>query len=294
MRDIGLIVRDSDQFINSNNTKKMMKTTSLMTIMSFFMLSSFGQNKLIILGSAHIESENLTLKLYEHIIDSIKPDLILFELDSSDMTADFGFKKAMLDFIATSKNEKGQQSFFEVSAVNNYVLKNPKTLLRPYDIPNRDKYFFENNYLENEANFENDLKSLYNKDSLSIENYIIVSHYLKLKQIDSLILVSDIRTLNSETSDNFFKYFFEWRERNLIKLVQSIPSLKKYESFIKFDTSFWRLRNDAMVQNIIRYTKEYKNKKILVVTGTYHRYYLNMKLNTVDYNDKFTLVNLFD
>lgn len=170
-----------------------MKITFLMTILSFFMLSVFGQNKVIILGSAHIESENLTLKTYENIIDSIKPDIILFELDSSDMTANFRFKQVMLDFIAKAKNEKGQQSFFEVNAVNNYVVKNPKTVLRPYDISNRDNYLFKNNYHENEANFENKLKSLYNKDSLSIENYIILSHYFKLKEIDSLILVSDIK-----------------------------------------------------------------------------------------------------
>lgn len=85
-----------------------------------------------------------------------------------------------------------------------------------------------------------------------------------------------------------------WKEKNLIKLAQSTPSLKKYESFIKFDTSFWRLRNDAMVQNIIRYTKEFKNKKVLIVTGTYHRYYLNMKLKADDNKPNFTLVNLFD
>jgi erythromycin esterase-like protein len=47
-------------------------------------------------------------------------------------------------------------------------------------------------------------------------------------------------------------------------------------------SGFWNLRNQTMAQNIYNTAAKYPNKKIVVLTGFLHRYYLLKELNRLN------------
>ena len=71
--------------------------------------------------------------------------------------------------------------------------------------------------------------------------------------------------------------------KNLEELVV-LPLGKKYisDSFLVNNFSneiqFWNQRNDHMVKKILYYTKQFEGKKIVVLTGLNHKYYLQDKI----------------
>ena len=49
-----------------------------------------------------------------------------------------------------------------------------------------------------------------------------------------------------------------------------------------------------MVSNIIKYCNNYKNKKIIVLTGFYHKYYLTQELKKKEKEFDFVLSDYWD
>lgn len=50
------------------------------------------------------------------------------------------------------------------------------------------------------------------------------------------------------------------------------------------EIQFWKERNDYMVKQILNYLKLYKGKKIVILTGVNHKYYLQDKINDLKKN----------
>ncbi|OCA77648.1 hypothetical protein BBH99_11505 [Chryseobacterium contaminans] len=55
-----------------------------------------------------------------------------------------------------------------------------------------------------------------------------------------------------------------------------------YREGFKLMSGFWDLRNQTMAQNIYNTTVKHPHKKIVVLTGFLHRYYLIKELNRLN------------
>ena len=69
-------------------------------------------------------------------------------------------------------------------------------------------------------------------------------------------------------------------ERNIIApLADKYIHDKILVNEFKEELSFWIARNDYMVKRILEVTRNQNGKKIIVLTGLAHKYYLVDKLN---------------
>lgn len=48
------------------------------------------------------------------------------------------------------------------------------------------------------------------------------------------------------------------------------------------EIKFWNQRNDHMVNQILNYSKQFEGKKIVVLTGLNHKYYLQDKIRGIN------------
>ena len=75
------------------------------------------------------------------------------------------------------------------------------------------------------------------------------------------------------------------RELNSLEEKVIIPLGVKYisDSLIvnnfRNEGQFWRERNEYMVNQIIKYSKQFAGKRIIILTGLDHKYYLKDKLS---------------
>jgi hypothetical protein len=78
---------------------------------------------------------------------------------------------------------------------------------------------------------------------------------------------------------------------SIVDSVAVAGSLKPYYDKKK---NFWRERNEKMASNIIEYIQEYPGKRIVVLTGLFHKYYLMDLLFQVPQRDLFKVVEFYD
>jgi len=75
-----------------------------------------------------------------------------------------------------------------------------------------------------------------------------------------------------------------------INLCETIGPLKKYYKLAVWQKEFWEKRNNVMGQNILKFVPKYK--RIVVLTGNMHKYYLESGLKREKGN--FVLTQFWD
>jgi len=92
----------------------------------------------------------------------------------------------------------------------------------------------------------------------------------KIKAKIRLLLIEDNKILRS----------------GITNLIKETPELSDYADYWKKEYDFWIERNDAMVKNILNFSKEFKGKKILVMCGFAHKTILlsELILKSEEYN----------
>jgi hypothetical protein len=83
-----------------------------------------------------------------------------------------------------------------------------------------------------------------------------------------------------------------WMYDKQLEVIANTPDLRKYYDFYKDDGDFWVRRNKAMINNITAYLKEFKGKKIVVLTGAMHKYFLTAGLEPLQDKLDFELTAL--
>jgi hypothetical protein len=232
---------------------------ALIVLLSFSTARS--QTQITIIGSPHRETGQFKKKDLYHAIDLIKPDLILVELDSGQLAKDFSIPQTL-------------RPYFEMAVVDSFIKKNPNTHLRPFDYEGRNKFFIENHYFNDEANFFGGLSRLYRKDSLSFTNHLIQEAALNYSGIADRFSETSLETINSSQVDAIIEIKMKWYYKYFNRIIATTPPLIKYSAHFKLDSVFWIKRNNQMAQHIINFSKRYTGKKIVVITGNSHRYFL--------------------
>lgn len=245
----------------------------LLFLFLIFSLSAFSQKKetrktmLYVIGSVHFPTKNINADTIYNAILTVKPDLILMEAGSQDFNKDYTFKKYF------DENE--------YNAILKYKSKFPKTNIRPFDIEHRNekrKRLGING--DNKASYfidKRDSLHLLSTDQAEIWNkFVLVAEKLDLYSDKSL------KEINCSTTDNLVSERQFYQYKKLTEIINSIQefnniigspndtiSLKEYNNrFCNFELQ----RNFEMSVNITSYLKKYTDKKILVITGFYHRY----------------------
>ena len=217
--------------------------------------------RIVVMGTVHNSSDNFAPGKLVAIIDRIRPDLILVELDSSFFMPDMSFKPETVNLSLENK------------AVSTWVKDHPVPV-RPYEIEGRNRIYEEHDYFSLQKELSASLNKAV-KDSLLVpEAKSLLDAVKRFDEIAYAVSIARPEVFNSEACDKAMESKQYYGGEGLARIIALTPSLAKFSEFCKFKHDFWITRNNAMVDHIISRVKEFHPKTVLVICGFEHRYYL--------------------
>ncbi|AQX83956.1 hypothetical protein OZ664_11065 [Elizabethkingia sp. HX WHF] len=268
-----------------------MKYLSLI-LSSIFVIScstSINPNKhsrVIILGTIHYGAENINTESVYTILSKFKPDIILLEAESNIFEKENVLKT---DFDGINNNE--------FQATLKYQKENPGVQIKPAELEGRNNYRKELG-IYSEAGFVfNKLEELDKKGEIKLSD----QEKKNLSKLNSYwnavesIAKQDLKTVNSKQSDaivdSLMKYQYN-RTRDIVNNHNEFTKFRLLSSKNKKDTITFKeyfnnwsnfegnIRNEGIAKNVIKYYKENPGKKIILLTGFKHRFFIKKYLES--------------
>lgn len=243
--------------------------------------TAIAQNKteIYIIGNIHENVPNYNPQVLFSILNKIKPDIILHEVDN----------KGMNEYLQM-ENPKGN----EILASNLYLKKYPNTLRFPFDFEGRNQYRKDRGMVPTDNLTIKLIDSLYRTKMLEPGEIKIYEDFNKVT--DQLIAIAKLspENFNNRTTDSISERRQNYQYRELLKIIENRPEFLKnfvtkpngeeisYREGFKLMSDFWDLRNQTMAQNIYNIANKNQHKRMVVLTGFLHRYYLIKELTRLD------------
>ncbi len=249
------------------------------------------RTEVILLGTVHQPVKNFTPDSLYNILVKIKPDLILFEVDSSFFTKEFEFKKTW------GSNE----NVATVKYMNNFNVD-----VRPYEFTGRNDYRIKIGSRPTDSKALALLDSLYKNDKLDSLNKQTYQTFLKVNDSLNSFAYLGAKGFNNSKTDKTAEIRQEYQYKELLKIMTEysvfsntyyVKNERDSISYIdgyKKAAEFWDLRNRTMSNNILHFIKEYNYKKIIVLNGYFHRYYLNSLITPKQDEFNFTVKEFYE
>lgn len=269
----------------------MRKTILVITICILFYSCNNKKTELILLGTVHKPVKNFTPDSLYNILSSIEPDLILFEVDSSFFTKDFKFKK----------NWDSNENIATVKYMNNHNVQ-----VRPYEFTGRNEYRIKIGSRPTDSKTFHLLDSLYKNNLLHEKEQKIFKEFLDINDSLNTFAYLGAKAFNNKKTDSIAQIRQQYHYKELLKIInnhtifsntfyvkQNNDSIS-YAKGYKRASEFWDLRNQTMSKNILHFVNEFKGKKIVVLNGYFHRYYLNKIMRPKQKEQNFIIREFYE
>ncbi|MDQ8748298.1 hypothetical protein ATE49_10800 [Elizabethkingia miricola] len=268
--------------------------SSIFVISCSTSINPYKDSRVIILGTIHYGAENINAKSVYTILSDFKPDIILLEAESSIFEKENVLKT---DFDGINNNE--------FQATLKYQKENPGVQIKPAELEGRNNYRKELG-IYSEAGFVfNKLEELDKKGEIKLSD----QEKKNLSKLNSYwdavesIAKQDLKTVNSKQSDaivdSLMKYQYN-RTRDIVNNHNEFTKFRLLSSKNKKDTITYKeyfnnwsnfegnIRNEGIAKNVIKYYKENPGKKIILLTGFKHRFFIkkyleNQNIKTVEF-----------
>ncbi|WP_264537678.1 hypothetical protein [Flavobacterium sp. N1736] len=253
---------------------------------------TFAQTKkteIYVIGVVHDKSKILDPdKLFE-ILNTIKPDILLQENDSQQI-------KEYFDEIRPNSNEQ--------TATILYLKKYPNTLNLPFEFEGRNDYRKKNGMVPTDNLTIKALDSLYQNNKLNAQESAIYKKYADANIQLRAYTTREFKDMNSKVFDSINKNRQYIQHKELPKITANNDYFKNkfvvkpngekisLSEGYQLWCNFWDLRNNSMAINIIKQANNYPGKRIVVLTGVQHRYYLK-ELLAKYYDGSYTVLDFF-
>jgi len=270
----------------------MKKLITLLLLTGISATLSAQKSEVIVIGNVHRPMPAYNADTLYKMLERIKPDIILHELDSSFFTPDFSFKDP------SKENEQ--------NASEKYKKAHPATLIRPFEFEGRNDYRRKKGIKQAEEPTMNLLDSLYAAKKLTAKQTAIVTEYKRLTELLNSFGYKRGFDFNNTTTDSISKlrqHYQHYEIREVINqrkefaqrfVTTSTNEKVSYaEGYNRF-CDFWDLRNKTMAKNIEAVVRAHPGKKLVVLTGYFHRYYLLELLNKAKSKSNFTINEFYD
>lgn len=268
---------------------------SCILICTFFITQLTAQETdVTIIGVIHTANKVRNTELLLEILKKEKPDVLLSETDtvSGYFTDRFTMVTPPSWYITARKLGLAKKMPPEMDMLYRYQAFNPNVIIHPFDhtIINRKK--FVHNQETFEQQWTTDLNKAYDRneipDNLAPQHKIFISYNNYLYNLYE----EDYMTINRPVVTDSLRKLMQIEYEHVSSLMKIVPRLKKYGSQFMDQHSYWKTRNEIMSQNILDFISMYKGRKIIVLTGILHKYYLEDLLSKYQTNKEFKLNNL--
>jgi len=224
-----------------------------------------NRTEIVVVGTVHSPTAKFTEETLAAILRRVNPSLVLLELDPSFFDSSFNLP------------EKYQNITLENRAVTTYQ-KTVGVKLRPFDIEGRNKFYQEHDYFKRELSLNQEISRMYGADQLSSEARQLFEGLMALAAVRDSCGAERPEVINSSACDKAIEKKQYYAFKGIGKIVDLSPALKEFKPFWSLADDFWVRRNEAMVGNIVRYSKELRARRVVVLCGYEHRYYLRGRL----------------
>jgi hypothetical protein len=231
------------------------------------------KNEVIVIGTLHKPSEKFTNVDLLRVLKHVDPDVILYELDST-----FSDRRGQLRLYGT----------VEADAVNAFRRTSP-VLVLPYDIEGRNQIYAAFHYFEIQKEYETSVIEVYRQGLLSTEAQSLYKEILGNRWVLIALTQGKMELFNSTNCDAAFQRKHERSAANLKRIIELTPDLARFREYAEFESEFWELRNRTMVRNILRYARQFPGKRVVVVCGAEHRYFLVRELKAAQSKGSISL-----
>jgi hypothetical protein len=243
--------------------------------------TSYGQKRVWLIGTAHEEKKYVNADSLLRVLNRIKPDLILLELESKHFTKEFKFDTAtysLKDYLVRNENSAS------------YMYQQQRGIqLRPFDIEGRHAFYEKEHYLERENKMFAEMMNLYKSNKLSAACKADFELLLLALTNYANLSFGSLKELNSDVSTRFIALKSAVDLELMLSIVKRTKDLAKWLAFAELRKSYWQKRNTVMCENIVRYSSEFDGKRIVVLVGNDHKYILKdmLKEHKVDIKEYY-------
>jgi hypothetical protein len=256
--------------------------------LSAFAQQNEKQNEILIIGVNHSRTKKINYNKLYQLLEKNNPDLILWE-QSEDFKSVFGLRTAYRLKIFSNGTEQ--------LALQVFNKKNRLIPILGFDtaFSSRKNDIKESVSRKNYSKEERVSKKNYIKESIRIDDTFFTKLYQsKLNNEDSLKYRTYVNLHNNYVDDIFNKSL---EEINLPVIYNKSKEMEEMESNIiiplatKYmtdsialneyitDLNFGKARNSYMAQKVLDIASAQQGKRIIVLTGLSHKYFLIDELN---------------
>jgi hypothetical protein len=220
--------------------------------------------EIVVVGTVHSRTANYSADDLLRILQQVKPDVVLFEYPPEMMTPAFEFPTIDADNL-------------EQRATLAYV-KQTGAKIRPYDVAGRNALYQETKYFDEQRRCNAELDASVSKGRLGAEARRVLSLLEAANARRDGIGQSGPRAINSFETDTAISEKQWLMGQGIPELVRVTPDLRGCEAFWNLSRAYWVRRNNEMVNNIRRLAREFAGRRLVVLCGYEHRYYLRSHL----------------
>ena len=219
-----------------------------------------------IIGVVHSGNKNINYNALSNFLVEQNPDIILWEQEDE-------FKRVF--GLLTAYRLKIARPTVEQMALQKLTQKNKSLPILGFDTLFKSK----KDYIKKSIKINDSIHEQLYHARLTVEDSLAYDKYAKLRNetLDQYLE----GTLSNVNSPAVYEKEISIREmeRNIIApLADKYVYDKILVNEFKEELSFWIARNDYMVKRILEVTRNQNGKKIIVLTGLAHKYYLVDKL----------------
>ncbi len=218
--------------------------------------------EVIIIGTIHTGNKKFNHKTLYNAIKQVKPDIILREQDKPYKSV-FGLK--LVRFFRLGKPS------IEKLSVQQYAKKNKDCSIQPYDTLIPDRRGYVKKWIAINSSFYKRMDSA----SLSTDDSITYASFRKTnKAYYAMVVRSTLADINHPSVMQQTRHLYETEKKQVLtlskKYITDTTTIADFENTLVF----WEKRNNYMARQAVKISKENPGKKILVLCGLNHKYYL--------------------
>lgn len=250
----------------------------------------------VIIGVSHTESRFMNTDSLLHVLQKVKPDLILDEMQSPSgfYTKEKELRELPASVQLRTKLGIGKKLPPEKMVLYEYRKIDPNIIIRPFDIYIEDR----NKYIRQDSEWENKFFGIVNdpKYSNTFSSYQtdLFLQYVRLNNFLYDITRKSYFDMNQPDVPDSLRKMIVVSDPFILSIVDSVAIAGSLKPYYEKNKIFWRERNEKMASNIIEYIQENPGKRIVVLTGLLHKHYLIDLLHQTPRRDLFKIVEFYD
>jgi hypothetical protein len=261
--------------------KEISQMNKILKILPFLLLSCnllYGQAKVSLLGIIHEETLKINSDSVFKAILAFKPDVILYEADT----------------ILNIRNDLKGLDAIEFHAINKYLKKSPETLIFPFDWTGKQNFRNQNNYWPRIDSVNKTINEYFSNGKANLLSLTVIEGLSDFSMVDKLLSNEDLKTINQPFARKLLELKLKWENKKIIDMANSDESLKTILPALTMGLEYWDKRNIEMAKNILTVINNYPNKRVLILTGNNHKYYLYGQLDPKQKENNFKIMEYWE